>query len=86
MDRVTELEQENARLRAELEQERIFYAQLKESSTAKISQQRSFVLNEVRGRIEHELVKLERCLDGKGDENSQVGLEIIQDIKDRLSA
>ena len=88
MDRLTQLEQENTQLREELEQEKAYYAFLKESSTAKISQQRNCVLAEVTTRIEHELLKLERCFNGKADsfaENSKMGLRIIGKIKDKIS-
>lgn len=73
---------------ANLNHEKTLYEQLKTSSTAKISQQRNSVLNQMRSRIEHELQKLERCFTGKAEsfhENSEIGLEIIDDIKKRLS-
>jgi len=93
--RYRELENEITQVRKELDheqdklkQEKILYEQLRASSTAKISQQRNFALSQMKSRIEHELQKLERCFNSKGNsfaENSQVGLEIINDIKDRLS-
>jgi hypothetical protein len=71
-----------------LEQERELYAQLETSSQIQISQQRETTLNKVRNRIEHELNKLERCLNSSGDsfqENSQIGLRIIQRIREQLT-
>jgi len=94
-NRYRELENEITQIRKELEyeqdklkQEKILYEQLKASSAAKISQQRNSALSQMKNRIEHELQKLERCFNAKADsfaENSQMGLEIINDIKDRLS-
>ena len=72
----------------DIEQERELYAQLETSSQAKISQQREATLSNVRNRLEHELNKLERCLNGANDnfqENSQIGLRIIQKIREQLT-
>lgn len=90
-----ELEDEITRIRGELkhkqdrlEQEEKLYEQLKSSSTAKISQQRNSALSQIKSRIEHDLQKLERCFNGEANsftQNSQMGLEIINDIRDRLS-
>jgi len=93
--RCRELEDEIAQIKRELghqqdrlKEEKKLYDQLKASSTAKISQQRNFVLNQMKSRIEHELQKLERCFNSEADsfaQNSQTGLEIINDIRNRLS-
>lgn len=71
-----------------IEKERKLYAQLETSSQAKISQQRESTLSNVRNRLEHELNKLERCLTGASDdlsENNQIGLRIIQKIREQLT-
>lgn len=76
------------KMQNDIEQERILYAQLETSSQAKISQQREATLNNVRNRINHELNKLERCLNGSADsfhENSQIGLRIIKKIREQLT-
>jgi hypothetical protein len=90
-----ELEDEITRIRSELkhrqdrlEQEEKLYEQLKFSSTAKINQQRNSALSQMKSRIEHDLQKLERCFNGEANsfaQNSQMGLEIINDIRNRLS-
>jgi hypothetical protein len=70
-----------------IEQERQLYTQLETSSQAKISQQREATLRNIRNRIEHELNKLEQCLKGSSNsfqENSQIGLKVIQKIRDKL--
>jgi len=93
--RYRELENEIIQVRKELDheqdklkQEKILYEQLKASSTAKISQQRNFALSQMRSRLEHELQKLERCFNCEADafaQNSQMGIKIINKIRDRLS-
>ncbi len=73
---------------ADLESEKELYDRLKASSATKISQQKNSAVNTIRNRIEHELQKLERCFNGNVDsfhENSEIGREIINDIRERLS-
>lgn len=90
-----ELEDEISQTRSDLkykqnrlEQEEKLYEQLKSSSTAKISQQKNFALSQIKIRIEHDLQKLERCFNSETDsfaQNLQMGIEIINDIRARLS-
>lgn len=101
-DYVSQLEQEREALKQRLadannqlekrqndiEQERELYAQLKTSSEVKISQEREATLYNINNRLEHELNKLERCLNGSADsfeENSQIGLRIIKKIREQLT-
>lgn len=72
----------------DLDHERKLYEQLETSSKAKISQQREAALSQVRNRLEHELQKLERCLSSSAEsfqENSQIGMRIINKIREQLS-
>jgi hypothetical protein len=73
---------------SDLDHERKLYEQLEISSKAKISQQREAALSQVRNRLEHELQKLERCLSSSAEsfqENSQIGMRIINKIREQLS-
>ncbi len=73
---------------SDLDHERKLYEQLQTSSKVKISQQKEAALSQVRNRLEHELQKLERCLGSSAEsfqENSQVGMRIINKIREQLS-
>lgn len=75
-------------MQVEIEREKELYVQLFSSSQAEISQQREAVLSRLRNRLEHELIKLQRCLDGDIDsflENSEIGLSIIKTINEKLA-
>lgn len=86
-DQVAQLVQQLQYYQETLDKEKAYYQELQASSQLKISQQRNRALTEVRGQIEHDLHKLERCFNGKIDSfpvNSEIGIEIINDIRSRL--
>ena len=87
-EKLTNAEKYVEQTQAEIEQERELYKQLESSSQAEINQQKEATLSKLRNRLEHELIKLERCLDGDTDsfeENRQIGVSIIKTIKEKLN-
>ena len=85
---LTDAEKNLEQKQSDLDHERKLYEQLETSSKAKISQQREAALSQVRNRLEHELQKLERCFSSSAEsfhENSQIGMRIINKIREQLS-
>jgi len=85
---VQKVQQDRVELQNELDRERILYDQLDASSKAETTQKVNAERSKIKNRVLHELQKLERCFQGKPEffsENSQMGLEIITELKQRLS-
>ena len=87
-DQVQKAEQDRVELQNELDRERILYDQLDASSKAETTQKVNAERSKIKTRVLHELRKLELCFQGKPEffsDNSQMGLDIIAELKQKLS-